>query len=143
MKRYVDTSILFSLYITDANSVRVDAWRLAYPSAINFTSFHRVEIRNALSLAVFQKCIKTPDSEAAWEVVREDLAAGRLINRPVSWARSLAKAEELAELHTPSIGSRSLDVLHVAAALVSGATEFHTFDLRQGKLAKAAGLLLP
>jgi predicted nucleic acid-binding protein len=46
----------------------------------------------------------------------------------------------LAEHHTPVIGARSLDVLHVAAALVLGATEFCTLDTRQANLAKAAGL---
>ena len=35
---------------------------------------------------------------------------------------------------------RSLDTLHVALALTSGATEFCTFDLRQSRMAAAAGL---
>lgn len=37
-------------------------------------------------------------------------------------------------------GTRSLDILHVATALVLGCQTFHTFDTRQGKLARAAGL---
>ena len=35
---------------------------------------------------------------------------------------------------------RYLDMLHIAAALLVGATRFLTFDARQGKLAKAVGL---
>ncbi len=56
------------------------------------------------------------------------------------WGSLLQEAESLAERHTPIIGARSLDVLHVAAALVLGATDFCTLDTRQGKLAQLAGL---
>ena len=55
MKTYTDTSLLFSLYSTDANSAKADAWRMANPDPLPFTAFHRLELRNALNLAVFQK----------------------------------------------------------------------------------------
>jgi predicted nucleic acid-binding protein len=137
---YVDTSVLFSLYVTDANSPRTDAWRQANPVPLGLTGFHRIELRNALSLAVFQQRLTTVESLAAWQEVQQDLAAGLLITKPDLWGKLVREAETLAEHHTPVIGSRSLDILHVAAALVLGATEFCTFDTRQGKLAKAAGL---
>lgn len=38
------------------------------------------------------------------------------------------------------LGCRTLDIIHVAAALVLGTKEFVTFDGRQGALAKQAGL---
>ena len=38
------------------------------------------------------------------------------------------------------LGCRTLDIIHVAAALVIGAREFVTFDGRQGAMAKQAGL---
>ena len=60
--------------------------------------------------------------------------------KPDLWEKLVQEAESLAEHHTPVLGTRSLDILHVAAALVLGATEFCTFDTRQGKLAKATGL---
>ena len=140
MNLYADTSVLFSLYVTDANSPRADAWRQANPVPIGFTSFHRIELRNALSLAVFQQRLTTAESLAAWQEVQQDLASGLLVAKPDLWEKLVREAESLAVQHTPGIGSRSLDILHVAAALVSGATEFCTFDTRQGKLAKAAGL---
>ena len=37
MSIYADTSVLFSLYVTDANSPRADAWRQANPVPIGFT----------------------------------------------------------------------------------------------------------
>ena len=137
---YVDTSVLFSLCVPDANSSRADAWRKANPSPIDFTSFHRIELRNALSLAVFQQRLTAAEAQSAWMQVQEDLKVGVLVPKPDLWGKLIQEAESLAEHHTPAIGSRSLDVLHVAAALVIGATEFCTFDARQGKLAQLAGM---
>ena len=140
MKTYVDTSVLVSLYISDANSPKADAWRQANPVPIEFTGFHRIELRNALSLAVFQQRLRSAEAQVAWQDVEQDLAAGLLVPAPESWAKVVQEAERLAELHTPTTGSRSLDILHVAAALASGATEFCTFDERQRRLAQLAGL---
>ena len=140
MSIYADTSVLFSLYVTDANSPRADAWRQANPVPIGFTGFHRIELRNALSLAVFQQRLTAAESLAAWHEVQQDLASGVLVAKPDLWGKLVREAESLAEHHTPVIGARSLDILHVAAALVLGATEFCTFDTRQGKLAQLAGL---
>lgn len=140
MKIYVDTSVLFSLYAPDSNSPKADAWRQANPLPIDFTTFHRIELRNALSLAVFQQRLTSSESLAAWQEVQQDLVTGLLVRAPDLWGKLLREAESLAEHHTPTIGSRSLDVLHVATALVLGATEFCTFDTRQAKLARLAGL---
>ena len=140
MKIYADTSVLFSLYVTDSNSPKADVWRQANPVALDFTGFHRIELRNALSLAVFQQRLTPAEAQAAWQEVQADLAAGLLVPKPDLWGKLLREAENLAAQHTPVVGSRSLDILHVAAALVLGATEFCTLDTRQGKLAQLAGL---
>jgi len=137
---YADTSVLFSLYVTDANSPRADAWRQANPVPLELTDLHRLELRNALGLAVFQQRLTPAESLAAWQEIEHDLASGLLVAKPVFWEKLLQAAERLAEQHTPVIGSRSLDILHVAAALVLGATDFCTLDTRQGKLAQLAGL---
>ena len=139
---YVDTSVLFSLHVPDAHSSRADAWRQANPEPIDFTGFHRIELRNALSLAVFQQRLTPAQAEAAWPQVQEDLKTGVLVAKPNLWAKLVPEAEALATRHTPTIGTRSLDILHVSAALVMGATEFCTFDARQGKLAQLAGMRL-
>ena len=62
----VSTSLLFSLYSTDANSPKADAWRMANPAPLPFTAFHRLELRNALNLAVFQKRLTPVEVQSAW-----------------------------------------------------------------------------
>ena len=140
MKTYADTSFLFSLYATDANSARADAWRQANPAPLPFTAFHRLELRNALSLTLFQQRLTQQEIQAAWQEVENDCAAGLLIARGGLWHHVLVDAQTYALNHTPTTGCRTLDVLHVAAAKLMGTTEFCTFDARQSTLAGQVGL---
>ena len=80
------------------------------------------------------------ESQAAWQDIEQDLPSGTLAVKPNLWGPLIREAEPLAEHHAPVIGSRSLDVLHVAAALVLHATDFSTRDSRQARLAQLAGL---
>jgi predicted nucleic acid-binding protein len=47
---------------------------------------------------------------------------------------------DLARRYGPKLGMRTLDTLHVACAIELKAKRFWTFDERQAKLAKTAGL---
>jgi multisubunit Na+/H+ antiporter MnhE subunit len=105
-----------------------------------FDSLHRVELRNALSLAVFQQRITLAQAEVAWMQVQEDLKTGVLVAKADAWDKLVAEAETLASTQTPTLGTRTLDVMHVAGARVAGATDFCTFDCKQAKLAQALGL---
>ena len=140
MKAYADTSFQFSLYATDANSIKADAWRQANPAPLPFTAFHRLELRNALSLALFQQRLTPAEVQAVWQEVENDYAAGLLVGRGGLWHRVLAEADTSALNHTPVIGCRTLDVLHVATAKLIGTTEFCSFDTRQSTLAGRLGL---
>jgi hypothetical protein len=142
VKTYADTSLLFSLYSTDANSPKADAWRTTNPDPLPFTAFHRRELRNALNLAVFQKRLTQLEVQSAWQEVENDIAAGLLISSGGLWHRVFGEAESIAAKHTSAVGCRTLDVLHVAAAKLVGVTEFCTFDTRQGDLVKKVGMTI-
>jgi predicted nucleic acid-binding protein len=140
VKTYADASLLFSLYSTDTNSPKADAWRMANPDPLLFTAFHRLELRNALNLAVFQQRLTPGEVQSAWQEVEKDIAAGLLISSGGLWHRVFGEAEFLAANHTSAVGCRTLDVLHVAAAKLVGVTEFSTFDTRQADLVKKVGM---
>lgn len=72
--------------------------------------------------------------------LEEDFLDGRYVQADLHWRATLNKAAELARIHTPSIGCRSLDVLHVASALELQNKRFLTYNLRQQRLARAVGL---
>ncbi len=140
MKTYADTSFLFSLYAADANSLKADAWRQANPAPLPFTALHRLELRNALSLALFQQRLTLAEIQTAWLELENDIAAGFLIGRGGLWHRVLVEAETTAINHTSAMGCPTLDVLHVATAKLMGTSEFCTFDTRQSTLAGRVGL---
>jgi predicted nucleic acid-binding protein len=69
-----------------------------------------------------------------------DVREGRLAVVDVLWRRTLDRAALLSTSHTASLGTRALDVLHVASALTLDARRFVSYDERQAALAKAVGL---
>mgnify|MGYP001616034239 CR=1 FL=1 len=67
------------------------------------------------------------------------LAPDDLVGTPLPACNWWAEAEVISHAHIVSLNVRTLDLLHVAAARVLGATEFPSFDIRRRALAKAAG----
>jgi hypothetical protein len=73
-----------------------------------------------------------------------DEADGLLERAPLNQIKLYEKGRFLSRKYTPTLACRSLDILHVASALILGAGKFASFDLRQRKLAQEIGLkLLP
>lgn len=74
------------------------------------------------------------------EEISRDSGLGKLHETDLAWPEVLHLADEIGTKHTASLGARSLDLLHVGAAVSIGAKEFLTFDVRQRALAEAAGM---
>jgi predicted nucleic acid-binding protein len=142
VRLYADTSFLFSYYSSDANSARADHWRQAHPYPLLFTALHRLELRNALELSVFLKRSSPELAKLAWLTVEADLQSSLLLAVDVSFVQLARLAETLVISHTAKLGSRSLDLLHVAIAKALTVEEFVTFDQRQANLANQSGLKL-
>ena len=97
-------------------------------------------MRNALALGVFRRVLSPAQVSAAWSDIERDLRSGRLVPEPVNWTPIYRAAAQWAALHSPVIGCRSLDVLHVTLAKKLGMHEFFTFDVRQKSLALALAM---
>ena len=81
---------------------------------------------------------------AANRAFLSDIESGVLTHCDYDLGEVFLLAERLSAKHSAIIGSRSLDLLHVAAALESGATHFASLDVRQRRVATLSGLkLLP
>ena len=109
--------------------------------AVFVTAFGEVELTNALQLRVFRKSISQHDADVAGRTFEQDLRVGVFSMQPVSPA-IFELAKRLSRKHTGVLGTRSLDLLHVASAVHLGAEAFLSFDNNQRKLAHAAGLSL-
>ena len=140
MTDYADTGFLCSLYAPDAHSARAISEMNRLTAPLAFTWIHQLEFRNAMRLRVFRKEINRKQRDASLNDLLADLAAGVLEHRSPELPEVMTEAERLSASHSERIGTRSLDILHVAAALVEGSRLFLTFDTRQAKLAKASGL---
>lgn len=140
MVAYADTSFLFSLYAQDANTAQAAQIGETSRAPLIFTPLQRHELRNAFRLAVFRNDITAEQCKVLLETVEADTKAGALAETPVAWAEVYAEADALSAAHTEEIGTRALDVLHVASAAALGVGVFYTFDARQKALALKAGM---
>jgi uncharacterized protein len=139
---YADTSFLFSLYISDENSIAAVALMNKFEAQLLTTDFGEFEFTNAVSWRVFRKQILIGEQRAVLEAFTKDVEAGIIRIMPIPSA-AFARARQIAQTQTPALGNRALDVLHVAAALVLKARAFYTFDSKQTTLASALGLRVP
>ncbi len=139
MSSYCDTSFLVSLYLLDANSAAAAARMKLARLPILLTTFGELELTNAISLRLFRKELPPSRARAARALIRTDIEGGIFLLSPLS-ASVYERAKQLARRRTPRFGTRTLDALHVASALVLKAETFYTFDRRQRILAKVEGL---
>lgn len=138
---YLDTSLLVSLYCLDANSAAAAGALQPAKDPLLVTALCELEVVNAFGLRVFRKEISTLKAEASLRNFDKDLRDGVFQLRTLPEA-AYARARQLSRRITPQFGTRTADLLHVAAALELGASGFFSFDIQQRRAAQAAGLNL-
>ena len=137
---YPDSSFVVSLVSADAHSAEACAFMTRSGAPLLFTPLHRIEARNALRNAAARGALSDQEVRAAIQRLEDDLKDGFLVHQPLDWGNVLRRADSLSEKHAAIDGQRTIDLLHVAAALECKARIFLSFDQRQRKLAKAVGL---
>ncbi len=137
---YADSSFLVSTLRKDANHEAAMRYMAQATPTLAFTPLHRLEVIHALRVAAARGEMTHGELRTMLRQLDDDLDAGLLAVSPVEWPGVFRSADELSEKHAAKDGVRTLDVLHVAIALECGAKTFLSFDNRQRKLAKAAGL---
>jgi hypothetical protein len=118
----------------------VAEWRARVQGALAVTHHGRTEIVNAICRAAFLEQLDQNRLAEALADLNSDFALGHLQQAEILWGAALNRAVELSQRYTPRLGTRSLDVLHVACALELKLHHFLTFDRRQQQLAAAVGL---
>ena len=111
-----------------------------YAAPYCLTQWQALEVKNAIRLKAFRNEITPTQMTQSIAAFEQDIATGRW-QRPVYAVSAVEqRAEELSAGHSAVLGCRTLDIIHVAAALVIGTRDFVTFDGRQAAMAKQAGL---
>jgi len=136
---YFDSGVIVKLYVQEATSL--DAVRLAngYTAPYPLTQWQALEVRNAMRLKAFRGEITLVEMSGSIAAFEQDIAAGRWQRPGYSVAEVERRSEDLSSSHSAALGCRTLDIIHVAAALAIGADEFVTFDARQRALAERLG----
>jgi hypothetical protein len=140
MDAYFDSAIIVKLYVQEATSP--DAIRLVggYAAPYPLTPWQALEVKNAIRLKAFRREITPAELSQSIVAFEQDVATGRWTRFSDTAAAVEQKTEHLSASCSAMLGCRTLDIIHVAAALVIGVKDFITFDARQGALAKHAGL---
>ena len=141
MSLYLDSSALVALYFPEAASRLVA--RAVGTSPIPFSFLHELELKNGLSLKKFRREASDAEVRGTLRLVEEDRNAGRLFVPSLDWARVWQHACDLSLRYSGTLGTRSLDVLHVAIASAMNVSRFISLDERQCKMARQAGLVVP
>lgn len=139
---YVDTSVIVKVYIKEKYSRAASGWLKQNNESIPLTSFHELEFISAIHLKQFRTEITLAETQLIMSRFEEHEKNGIYYRPPLNWPDIFINAIELSRKHSASIGSRALDILHVASALSIGADRFLTLDDRQTSLATLAGLKL-
>jgi predicted nucleic acid-binding protein len=135
---YADTGFLISLYGQDDHSAAATALVMSKPVFI-LTSLSEAEFTNAVELQVFRKQWTRREARLVHEHFLQHQGAGIFQMEPLGsevWEKALI----LSRRYSAKLGTRTLDLLHVAAALFLKPDVFYTFDKRQRRLAKAERL---
>ena len=140
MSLYYDSGVLVKLYVREEMSDAVTAFVARRAEAITVNGLHELEIRNALRLKRFRSELDAEQLAASMAMLAGDIARRRLIRGAFDWRLVREEAERLSGTATTTVGTRTIDLLHVAAALDEGVTGFVSLDHRQCAAARLAGL---
>ncbi|MGA2978455.1 MAG: type II toxin-antitoxin system VapC family toxin [Terriglobales bacterium] len=135
---YADTSFFVSLYLPDQHTSEVER-RLNSRPSLWMTPLHVAEWTHAIEQHVFRKDISRSEADRLLRRFQEHRARN-LWRESLLPDRAFEVCAQLANRHVGRLGLRTLDTLHVAAALELKAEHFWTFDARQAKLALTVGM---
>jgi len=136
---YVDSSALVAVYVPERFSKAARGAVRNVPQ-VPFTQLHELEVPNAFELLVGRGLISREECRAIQSQLRDDLETQRLAPVSLDLERVFTSASELSHVYTAKFLTRSLDLLHVAAAQLTMCVRFVSADDRQLAVAKAAGL---
>ena len=135
-----DSGFLVSLYLKETTSAQAfqTVSQLRHP--ISLTWLAVLEFENALLRAVFVGRITSQEALMAKFQFEANLKSNTYLEKEVDCKSVSIEASRLAAHYTPTIGTRTLDLLHVAAATLLHCDQFLSFDDRQRRVAAAVGL---
>ena len=137
---YFDTGLVLKLVVKEPLSSKVHEFLTARRLPVLYPLLPQLEFRNALHAKLNRGEITPLQLASCLEMESDFLAEGRFQRVELDWRRIFLATMRMIPSVTASTGCRTLDLLHIAAAQMCGASEFVTGDARQAKAARFCGL---
>ena len=141
MSTYADTSFLVSLYVFDDNSPKASEFFAGASLPFLLTPLLEAEIVNAFHLRIFRKESGEKQIRTSLELFGKDVRIGVFELKSFS-SDIFRQALQISSRRTAKVGTRTLDLLHVASAVFLQTEKFYTFDKKQAELARVEGLIV-
>jgi predicted nucleic acid-binding protein len=126
----------------DVHSHAAVAWVAKSSDSVFLSSLVALEVVNAIQMRVFRRERTVRQATLSIQAFEGDASNGILRLLPVP-ASAWDVAKKLSSKHSPTLGTRSLDIMQVAIAISFRTGTFLTFDRNQAALARAEGLAIP
>ena len=141
MSLYLDSSLLVKLYVPEQNSPAVVIFVESQKQPLVMTRHLSLEVQTAIRRRVFLKTLPADKAKQAILSFSRDVGLSYVFNQPdLDMHRVYGRALGISRDWANTLGVRTLDILHVAAAMELGLNEFATGDERQAQLAGQCGL---
>lgn len=105
------------------------------------TTFAELELLNALQLRIFRKELSIIQVKAAHQAIEADLQ-NRVFQLNSLPEKTFERARQISVQTTARLGTRTADLVHIAAALELAVDFVYSFDRQQRTLAHALRLKL-
>ncbi len=142
--QYWDTSALLKLYVAEPDSSDFLQLLADTGAPILTSAVTAIELQCALYRKEVAGDLKEGGAHHAFQKFQADVTKGRIVNVPAGDDISAASGEIIRGAYSGRrpVMVRSLDVIHLASAVVSGAETLVATDLRLREAAKRAGFTL-
>ena len=136
---YLDTSAFLKLYVRETGSDEVQRAIAAQSEPLPVWEILEMELYNALQLKVFWKELNQSEADYQSSLFEQRKARGLYYVPEIRRTELMVDFRRLSR-HTAKLGSRTMDILHVACACQLKPDGFLSFEKRQNQLAEIAGL---
>jgi predicted nucleic acid-binding protein len=139
---FADTSFLVSYFGQDTNGRAAAKWWHSTNEDLIVSRLVLIETENSLRTLHLDGGCSWDDGLWAVERLARTVVGGLILVREPRIKQLYAEARRLSLWHSESKRYGAVDIIHVAAAKILGATHFVSFDQRQRELAIDEGLIV-
>jgi len=140
MSSYADSGLLASLYLEESTSQVATDTVQEQSSKILITWLTKLEVENAFHRAAFRGKITRDEARTLIAQFHDNIRTAAYEQVMPDPEALYIQASRLADLYTADQGTRTLDLLHVACALMFESSDFLSLDRRQRAVASALGM---